>query len=216
MAKMEDVLDVYQRPYDPKRPQVCLDEKPKDLQASVVPDQPEPAIPGVPGREVRRQDYEYKPQGVATIFLAVEPLQGRYWAATSDDRTAATFAHHLKTLVDEVYALADRVVLVTDNLNTHVPWSLYDVFPAPEAKRILDRIEWHYTPEHGSWLNIAEIGLRVLQRQCLGQRFPDSGAIDRELQAWVDGHNRKPTRINWQFTTADARIKLRHLYPVLD
>jgi hypothetical protein len=213
---MEDVLDVYQRPYDPKRPQVCLDEKPRDLQASVAAGQPEPAIPGVSGREVRRQDYEYKPQGLATIFLAVQPLRGTYWAATSSDRTGATFAHHLKTLVDDVYATADTVVLVTDNLNTHGPWSLYEVFPPAEAKRIADRIEWHYTPEHGSWLNIAEIGLSVLQRQCLGQRFADRDALDHELQAWVDEHNRKQTKINWQFTTADARIKLRHLYPVLE
>jgi hypothetical protein len=213
---MEDVLDVYARPYDPQRPLVALDEKPKDLQASTAADQPEPAVPGQPGREVRRQDYEYKPQGLATIFLAVEPLRGRYWGAVSPDRTGATFAHHLKTLVDEVYATADKVVLVTDNLNTHVPWSLYQVFAPDEAKRIWDRIEWHYTPEHGSWLNIAEIGLSILQRQCLKRRIPDSATLDHELQAWVTERNQKQTRINWQFTTADARIKLRRIYPILD
>ena len=216
VAKMEDVLDVYVRPYDPKRPVVGLDEKPKDLQASVAADQPEPAIPGQPGREVMRQDYEYKPQGLATIFLAVEPLQGTYWAAVSNDRTGATFAHHLKTLVDDVYATADAVVLVTDNLNTHGPWSLYEVFPPAEAKRIADRIEWHYTPEHGSWLNVAEIGLSILQRQCLRRRIPDSDTLDHEVQAWVAERKQKQVTINWQFTTADARIKLRRLYPILE
>ena len=213
---MEDVLDVYQRPYDPKRPVVGLDEKPKDLQAFVASDQPESAVPGQPGREIMRQDYEYKPQGLADIFLAVEPLCGTYWAAVSADRTGATFAHHLKTLVDEVYATADVVVLVTDNLNTHGPWSLYEVFPPAEAKRIADRIEWHYTPEHGSWLNVAEIGLSILQRQCLRRRIADQVTLDHELQAWVTERNQRQNKINWQFTTADARIKLRRLYPVLE
>jgi len=215
VAKMEDVLAVYERPYDPKRPVVALDEKPKELHASVVSNQPEPAVPGQVGREVMRQDYTYKPQGMTNIFLAVEPLQGKYWAAVSPDRTGGTFAHHLKTLVDEAYASAEVVVLVTDNLNTHGPWSLYEVFPPAEAKRIADRIEWHYTPEHGSWLNVAEIGLSILQRQCLKRRIPDSTTLDHELQTWVAERNQRQTTINWQFTTADARIKLRRLYPIL-
>jgi hypothetical protein len=212
---MEDVLDVYQRPYDAQRPVVCLDEKPKILQAG-QPEQP-PRLPAAdrPGRVSRRQDYEYRPQGLATIFLALEPLTGRSWAAVSADRTGVTFAQHLKTLVDEVYASAERIVLVTDNLNTHAPWALYQAFAPEDAHRLLERLEWHYTPEHGSWLNIAEIGLSVLQRQGLNRRFATQAALDEAVQAWVQRHNRTPRRVNWQFTTADARIKLHRLYPVL-
>ena len=213
---MEDVLAVYERPYDAQRPVVCLDEKPKELQAPVADRQPEPAVPGQPGREVMRQDYEYKPQGMANIFLACEPLGGVYWAAVTSDRTGETFARQLKTLVDEVFATADALVLVTDNLNTHGPWSLYEVFPPAEAKRIANKIEWHYTPEHGSWLNIAEIALSILQRQCLKRRLPDKAMLSREVQAWVAKRNQAPVKINWQFTTAEARVKLRRLYPVLE
>jgi hypothetical protein len=212
VAKMEDVLDVYARPYDPRYPLICLDEKPKALQTSVLPDQPEPAVPG---RSGRRQDYEYHPEGLAQIFLAVEPLRGTYWASVQADRTGVTFAQQIKTLVDDVHPQAEKLVLVTDNLNTHGAWSLYDVFAPAEARRLAAKLEWHYTPEHGSWLNIAEIGLSILQRQCLNQRFPDQVALSVAVAAWVTAHNQAPTPITWQFTAADARLKLRRLYPNL-
>lgn len=204
---MEDVLDVYQRPYDPKRPVVCTDEASKELHTS-----PRPDLPAKPARR-GRQDYEYAREGTRNIFLAVEPLVGRTSVRVTQRRTYVDFAEHLRRLVDEEYADAECVVLVTDNLNTHSPACLYEAFEPEEARRIAKRLEWHYTPEHASWLNMAEIELSVLSRQCLSRRVPDEATLIREIAAWETSRNNEPVNINWQFTTDDARIKLRHLYP---
>jgi len=204
---MEDVLSVYERPYDPKRPMVCVDEKSKELHTS-----PRPGLPAKPGR-IGRQDYEYARAGTCNIFMTVEPLTGKCSAYATERRTLMDFAHHLKSIVDEMYPDADCIVLVTDNLNTHTMACLYEAFAPAEALRIAQRIEWHYTPEHGSWLNMAEIELSVLSRQCLNRRLPDKCAVEKELAAWEQERNSQPVKINWQFKTADARVKLRHLYP---
>lgn len=206
---MEDVLDVYQRPYDPKRPVVCLDEASKELR-----DTPRGTLPLESGEPVR-QDYEYERHGVGNLFLAIEPLRGWRKVRVTDRRTAQDFAEQLRLLVDEDYPDADRIVLVVDNLNTHGPACLYQRFEPAEARRIAAELEWHYTPEHGSWLNIAECELSVLANQCLDQRIPDKGALIREVQAWEDRRNAARVKVDWQFTTADARIKLKRLYPVL-
>lgn len=217
IAKMEDVLAVYERPYDVLHPVVCLDEKGKELVAHTPGREPLPPKPGVgmePGMEAR-QDYEYKRGGSANIFLACEPLRGWRRIAVTQDRTGGSFAHQLKQLVDEDFPHAHRVVLVTDNLNIHGVWSLYEVFPPQEAKRIADKLEWHYTPEHGSWLNMAELELSVLARQCLDRRIPDVATLTHECDAWTTQRNAAQVTINWQFFNADARIKLRRLYPVV-
>lgn len=210
---MEDVLAVYERPYDPLHPVVCLDEKGKELVAHAHTPGREPLLP-LPGLEAR-QDYEYKRGGSANIFLACEPLKGWRRVAVTQDRTARSFAHQLKQLVDEDFPYAHRVVLVTDNLNIHGVWSLYEMFPPQEAKRIADKLEWHYTPEHGSWLNMAELELSVLARQCLDRRIPDVATLAQECDAWTKERNVDQVTINWQFTNSDARIKLRRLYPIL-
>lgn len=206
---MEDVLDVYQRPYDPQRPVVCLDEKSKELR-----DTPRGTLPMAPGQEAR-EDYEYARHGTANLFLAVEPLAGRRTVRVTERRTAQDFAEQLRRLVDEDYAEAEQIVLVTDNLNTHRPACLYERFPPEEARRIARKIEWHYTPEHGSWLNIAECELSVLGRQCLNRRIEDRDTLVREVQAWEAERNAAEVTIDWQFTAADARIKLKRLYPVI-
>jgi hypothetical protein len=206
---MEDVLDVYQRPYDPQRPVVCLDEKSKELR-----DTPRGTLPMAPGQETR-EDYEYARHGTANLFLAVEPMAGRRTVRVTERRTAQDFAEQLRRLVDEDYAEAERIVLVTDNLNTHRPACLYERFPPEEARRIARKIEWHYTPEHGSWLNVAECELSVLARQCLNRRIGDREMLVREVQAWEAERNAAQVTIDWQFTAADARIKLKHLYPVI-
>lgn len=207
---MEDVLDVYTRPYDPRRPQVCLDETSRQLLADVTA--PLPAAPGRPARE----DYEYARGGVCNLFLVTEPLRGWRHVAVSDRRTRRDFAHCIKELVDVHYPEAERIVLVMDNLNTHTPASFYETFPADEAKRLADRLEIHHTPKHGSWLNMAEIELGVLAAQCLDRRLPDRETLAQEAAAWETARNAATTTINWRFTTADARIKLRHLYPSFD
>jgi hypothetical protein len=168
-----------------------------------------------PGKRAR-QDYEYKREGTANIFMMVEPLTGKRWVRVTDRRTKADFAEQLRIMVDERYpeAEVDVVVLVVDNLNTHGPWVLYEAFPPEEAERIAKRIEWHYTPEHGSWLNIAEIELSVLQLQCLNRRIPDKETLALETGTWEQSRNNTHTTVKWHFTTADARIKLRRLYPV--
>jgi hypothetical protein len=206
---MEDVLDVYQRPYDPQRPVVCLDEKSKELR-----DTPRGALPAAPGQEAR-EDYEYARHGTANLFLAVEPLAGRRTVRVTERRTAQDFAEQLRRLVDEDYAEAERIVLVTDNLNIHRPACLYERFPPAEARRIAGKIEWHYTPEHGSWLNVAECELSVLARQCLHRRIGDRATLVHEVQAWEVERNAAQVTIDWQFTAADARIKLKRLYPVI-
>ena len=207
---MEAVLDVYQRPYDPDYPQVCLDEISKTLRST-----PRGSLPLKPGQP-RREDYEYKRHGQCALFLAVEPLRGfrRVWV--SPRRTKLDIAQVLKDLVDEVYPEARQVVLVVDNLNIHHPACLYERFPPAEARRIAARIEWHYTPEHASWLNMAECELSVLRRQCLKSRLPDIETVAAKAQAWQDERNQTQTGIDWRFTTVDARIKLKRLYPIVN
>jgi hypothetical protein len=205
--RMEDVLDVYQRPYDPKRPQVCLDEASTQLLAEA-----RPALPMQPGQPLR-QDYEYVRHGTASLFLCFEPLQGRRHLQVRARRTKVDFAQVIKDLVDLHYPEADRIVLVLDNLNTHTPASLYEAFPPAEAKRLADKLEIHYTPEHGSWLNMAEIELSVLGRQCLHRRLPGLDILRAETAAWEATRNGCPRQVDWRFTTADARIRLTRLYP---
>ena len=207
---MEDVLDVYTRPYDPRRPQVCLDEASRQLLGDVAA--PLPPAPGRPARE----DYEYARGGVCNCFLVCEPLRGWRHVTVSDRRTRRDFAHCIRDLVDVRYPEAEAIVLVLDNLNTHTPASLYEAFPPAEAKRLADRLEIHYTPKHGSWLNMAEIELGVLAGQCLDRRLPDKATLAREVAAWEAARNGRAATVTWRFTTADARIKLKHLYPSLD
>jgi hypothetical protein len=204
---MEDVLDVYVRPYDPRRPQVCLDETSRQLLGEVTP--PTPGAPGAPARE----DYEYVRGGVVNLFLVTEPLRGWRHVTVSDRRTRLDFAAVIKDLVEVRYPDAERIVLVLDNLNIHSPASLYEAFPPAEAKRLADKLEIHPTPKHGSWLNMAEIELSALSTQCLDQRLPDRATLEREVAAWETHRNAAQTAIDWRFTTADARIKLKHLYP---
>jgi hypothetical protein len=212
---MEDVLSVYERPYDPRRPVVCLDEKGKELQSHTPGREPLPARGGEKGKEITLEDYEYKRGGSANILLACEPLRGwrRVWV--TQDRTGGSFAYQLKKLVDEDYPNVERIVLVTDNLNIHGTWSLYEVFEPDEARRIADKLEWHYTPEHGSWLNMAELELSALSKQCLNRRISDVSLLATECNAWTTSRNSTEVTINWHFTAPDARIKLRRLYPVI-
>jgi hypothetical protein len=204
---MEDVLDVYTRPYDPRYPQVCMDEVSKQLLRETR--RPLPADPG----QVARFDFEYERNGVANLFLFCEPLKGRRWVMVTDRRTKAEWAHAIKDLVDVHYPQAERIVLVMDNLNTHSPAALYEVFPAAEAKRLAEKLEIHYTPKHGSWLNIAEIELSILRRQCLDRRIPDQAVLTVAVAAWQDRRNGAGGAVDWRFTTEDARIKLKRLYP---
>ena len=207
---MEDVLDVYTRPYDPRRPQVCLDETSRQLLADIAP--PLPVAPERPARE----DYEYERRGVVNLFLVSEPLRGWRHVTVSDRRTRVDWAHCIQELVDVHYPEAEKIVLVQDNLNTHTPASLYAAFPPAEAKRLADKLELHFTPKHGSWLNMAEIELGILARQCLDRRLPDRTTLEQEVGAWQADRNAATSAITWRFTTADARIKLKHLYPSLD
>jgi len=207
---MEDVLDVYQRPTDPTRPVVCLDETSRQLLGETRP--PEPVAPGKPARH----DAEYVRGGVANLFLVCEPLREWREVRVSTQRTRLGFAYCVKDLVDVHYPDADRIVLVMDQLNTHSPAALYAAFPPAEAKRLADKLEIHYTPKHGSWLNMAEIELSALQRQCLDRRRGDRAMMEREVAAWVQARNGAGTAVKWRFTTDDARIKLRRLYPAFD
>ena len=204
---MEEVLDVYQRPYDPKRPQVCLDEVSTQLLAEA-----RPALPMQPGQPTR-QDYEYVRHGTASLFMCFEPLRGQRHVQVSARRTKRDFAQVIKDLVDLHYPEAERIVLVMDNLNTHTPASLYEAFAPAQAKRLADKLEIHYTPEHGSWLNMAEIELSVLERQCLDRRIGDEATLAQQVAAWEAARNARATLVDWRFTTADARIKLKRLYP---
>ena len=206
---MEDVLAVYRLPYDAHYPVVCMDESCKQLIGHVR----EP-IPAAPGRAARL-DYEYVRNGVAQIFLEVEPLTGRRHVKTSERRTAKDWAHWIRSMLDERHPQAVRVRLVLDNLNTHTAASLYKTFEPREARRLAERIEFHPTPKHGSWLNVAEIEFSALSTQCLNQRIPDAATIQAAIAAWEEQRNNRQAKIDWQFTTADARIKLKHLYPKL-
>jgi hypothetical protein len=206
---MERVLDVYKRPYDPLYPVICMDESPKQLIAETRV--PIPLSPGQPAR----YDYEYRRCGVCNIFLACEPLRGKRMVTVTDTRTKADWAHFLEEIAD-AYARAERITLVMDNLNTHEPGSLYEVFRPEKAKALWDRFEFVYTPKHGSWLNMAEIELRVLMSQCLNRRISDIDIVRKEAGAWQEYRDNKNAIVNWQFTTEDARIKLYRLYPTLD
>jgi len=206
---MEDVLEVYHRPYDEKRPVVCLDEATKQLVGEVVA--PVPAEPGRP----ERYDYEYVRNGTANLFMISEPLLGWRAVQVTERRTAVDFAEVVRWLVEEVHEDAEKVVLVMDNLNTHRIASLYEAFEPGRARRIAEKLEIHYTPVHGSWLNMAEIELSVLARQCLDRRIGSREELEREVAAWEEGRNERQVEVDWQFTTADARIKLRRLYPAI-
>jgi len=209
VAAMEDVLAVYTRPHDPARPLVCLDETSKQLVGET-----RPAVPMAPGRPARH-DYEYRRNGTANLFMAFAPLEGRRHVKVTARRTAIDYAHMLKDLSDVHFADAKKIVLVQDNLNTHVPASLYEAFPPGDARRLVERFEWHYTPKHGSWLNMAEAELAVLAGQCLDQRIPDPKALDREVSAWQTTRNSQNAKADWRFTTDNARIKLKTLYPAI-
>jgi len=209
VAKMEDVLEVYQRPSDPQRPVICLDECSKELHAT-----PHGALPIQPG-QTACLDYEYQRNGTRNLFLAVEPLRGWRKVRVTERRTAVDFAEQLRHLVEDDYPDAEQLVLVTDNLNTHTPACLYEQFEPAQARRIASKIEWHSTPEHGSWLNMAECELSVLTRQCLNRRRADAEMLIRAAAAWEQMRNAAQVTIDWQFTTAEARIKLKRLYPAL-
>ena len=209
VAAMEDILEVYQRPYDRQRPLVCLDESSKQLIAETRV--PIAAKPGQPGRH----DYEYRRNGTANLFMMFAPLEGWRHVKVTDRHTAVDYAQVLKELSDTHFPGSAKIVLVQDNLNTHKPASLYEAFPPAEARRLVERFEWHYTPKHGSWLDMAESELSVLSSQCLDRRIPDQRVLKDEVEAWEAERNRKHAKANWQFTTADARVKLRRLYPAL-
>ena len=202
-------MDAYQRPYDPAYPVVCMDESPKQLIGEITP--PLPAKLG----SVEKVDAEYVRNGTIEIFMEVEPLAGKRHVAVTEHRTRIDWAQQIKEMLDVRYPDAIKVLLVMDNLNTHTPASLYEAFPPEEARRLAQRLEIHYTPKHGSWLNVAEIELSVLQGQCLNRRIPDIKTIRSEVDAWQLARNNKMKKIDWQFKTADARIKLKRLYPKL-
>ena len=204
---MEDVLEVYQRPYDPLTPVVCIDETNKQLiQETRVSCEP---------RRPEKVDSVYIRNGVADIFMICEPLAGKRETVVTQSRTALDFAHVLKYTSDTLYSRVEKIVLVTDNLNTHSPASLYKAFPPEEARRLTERFEWHYTPKHGSWLDMAEIEIGVMCRQALAKPLPDFVSFHQQVRAWTTCRNSLCAKINWQFTTKDARIKLARLYPAI-
>lgn len=207
VAKMEDVLDVYARPYDPRFPVLCLDEASKELRST-----PREFTPAAPG-QTAREDYEYVRHGTANLFLAVEPLAGKRTVRVTERRTNVDFARELRRLVEIDYRHAEKVMLVTDNLNTHSVNALYEAFEPEVARRIARRVEWHFTPEHASWLNIAEIELAALATQCLSRRIGSRDDLERQVTAWQDSRNRQRSKVVWHFRTEDARIRLRRLYP---
>ena len=204
---MEDVLDVYTRPHDPETPLVCLDETSKQLVAETRT--PIPMKPGQP----ERVDYEYERGGTANLFMLFAPLEGFRHIEVTDRRTAIDYARILKDLSDIHFPRAKKIILVQDNLNTHTKASLYEAFPPAEARRLVERFEWHYAPKHGSWLNMAESELGVLASQCLDRRIPDKQTLSREVAAWQDNRNTHHAKADWRFTNAEARIKLKRLYP---
>jgi hypothetical protein len=205
---MEDILAVYARPIDPARPLICVDESGKQLQAHDRP--PQPAAPG----RAAKEDYTYGRRGAANLFLACAPHLGwrRGWA--TEQRTTTDFAHAIRRVLDEWFPEAERIVLVTDNLNTHTPAAFYRAFPPAEARRLLERLEWHFTPKHGSWLNMAELEFAAMTQQCLDRRIPDIATLDKEVAAWSAGRNAEGVTITWTYTIADARRNLAHVYPI--
>jgi transposase len=204
---MEDVLDLYAQPYDSKRPSVCFDETNKQLIKETRT--PLPAQTG----QVERYDYEYERNGTANLFMMVEPLAGQRFVAVTEQRTKIDFAHQMKHLVDVLYPEAEVIRVVLDNLNTHTKAALYEAFEAQEARRIVQKLEFHYTPKHGSWLNMAEIELAVLDKQCLSRRIPDQPTLCQEVAAWQAARNHQQAKINWCFNVTKARAKLKRLYP---
>jgi hypothetical protein len=204
---MEDVLDLYDEPYDPRWPTVCFDEKPVVLHADV-----QPPIPMAPG-QAERIDYEYERQGTANLFVLVEPLAGRRHITVTERRTKQDYAQQLRWLVEEGYPDAEYIRVVQDNLNTHTPGALYETFPAAEARRIAQRLEWHYTPKHASWLNMAEIEISSVQRCCLRHRVGSMTQLPQHMEAFQQERNAKRCTIDWQFTSEQARQKLARLYP---
>ena len=210
--RMEEVLDLYEEPYDPKRPTVCFDERPCQLLAEVREPLPVGAA-GVP----KRHDHEYHRRGTAHLFVAFEPLTGWRDVEVRERRRGREFAEEVRRLAEEVYPDAEKIRLVVDNLNVHTPASFYERFPPEQAHRLARRVEFCYTPVHGSWLNMAEIEISVLVRQCLGsRRIPDAKILRREARAWCEARNRAGASVEWRFTTADARTKLRKLYPSIE
>ena len=206
---MEDILSVYKREFNPDEPLICMDEKSKQLTAETR--RPIPAAPGRPAR----YDYEYERNGVSNLFMFFEPLAGKRHISVTERRTKADWAMQIKELLDVQYPAAKKVTLVMDNLNTHSGASPYEVFDPAEARRLLDRVQIHYTPKHGSWLNMAEIELGVLSRQCLDRRIPDKETLRTEVIAWQQRRNTAEAKVDWRFTNSKARIKLKHLYPTL-
>ena len=207
---MEQVLDIYKLPYDKHFPVVCMDESPKQLIGTTRFED------SIDGNREKREDYEYVRNGVCNIFIANEPLKGKRFIKVTDRRTKIDWAKFIKEIADEHYPKAEKITLVMDNLNTHAASSLYEVYEPSEAKRIWDRFSFTYTPKHGSWLNMAEIELNVLHGQCLNRRIDNFKEVKREVRAWTEIRNSKKSKINWQFTTKDARIKLKKLYPSIN
>lgn len=206
---MEDVLDVYTRPYDPARPVVCMDETSKQLLRDV-----QAPLPPAAGRSARVDD-EYERGGVVNLFLCCEPLQARRWVEATEHRTKVDWAHQIRDLVDRRYPEAARIVLIMDNLNTRTPAALYEAFPPTEAKRLADKLEIHHTPKHGSWLNMAEIEISVFERGCLSRHVPDTSTLEQRVSALEAERNDRRATIKWQFTNPQARVKLKKLYPVV-
>ncbi len=205
---MEDVLDVYCQPYDPLVPRICMDEMGKNLVKDKYP--PEPAKPG----QIAREDYTYEKEGSANLFIAYEPLGGKRYVKVTEHRTKKDWASFMKEVLEEQYPHAQKVILVMDNLNTHTPASFYEILPPKQAKVLADKLEVHYTPKHASWLNIAEIELSVLVRQGLAHNIATIEDLCQQVQNWQEHRNQRVGTVNWQFRTADARIKLKRLYPV--
>jgi hypothetical protein len=209
VAHMESVLDIYKCPYDKRFPVVCMDESPKQLiKQTRLP------LARKPGQDAK-EDYEYSRQGVVNIFMANEPLKGKRYVRIKSRKTKKDWAYFVRYIADRLYPKAEKIILIMDNLNTHKPSALYETFPPEEAKRIWDRFHFIYTPKHGSWLNMAEIELRVLMGQCLNRRIDKASVVRAEVTAWEKDRNNKKAQINWQFRTDDARIKLKRLYPTI-
>jgi transposase len=200
-------LDLYTRPVDPKHPLVCMDEVPKQLLSNIL--DPIPAQPGQP----ERIDYEYQRKGTANLFMFFEPFLGQRYIQVTDTRTRSDWAEAMRVLSDEINPEAEKIIVVLDNLNTHTPAAFYLAFDPDEARRLVQRFEFHFTPKHGSWLNMAEIELSALSRQCLNRRISDQENLKYEVQAWMNERNSKVIKVDWRFSTADARMKLKYLYP---
>jgi hypothetical protein len=210
VCAMEDVLAVYHRPHDPKRPQVCFDEGSKQLTRETrLPLSPQPG-------NIAKYDYEYERNGTSNLFIFFAPLEAWRHLKVTQQRTMIDFAHCMRDLVDIHFPEAEKIVLVMDNLNTHKFASLYEAFPPHEARRIIEKLEIHYTPKHGSWLNMAEIELSVLHRHCLSARIPDQASLIKKVSAWQMRRNAQSSSVRWRFSTVDARIKLHRLYPSID